>query len=112
MVAELWITGLPTPAKTRLIEALHARLASQSIQIRLCHQNTPDELELDGGRALVLHVHAQADADALVEARRITWSSRSPDLVLATEWEAVGRAVQRILDLLARRGVLSNIERT
>jgi hypothetical protein len=109
MVAELWITGLPTPAKARLIKALEARLASLPVRIRACHEDTQAPRDESGP---VLHVHAQADADAFVEARRSMSSSRLPDLVLATEWEAVGRGVQRILDLLDRRGLLNEVERT
>jgi hypothetical protein len=108
MVAELWITGLPTPAKTRLIEALETRLASLPVLIRASQRDAPAPR---GERGVVLHVHAQADADAFVEAHQSASSARSPDLVLATEWEAVGCGVQRVLDLLDRRGVLSEVER-
>ena len=96
----LLITGLPSPGKTRLVDALQRRLPPADIAIRVSS---------DGPRPTepaALHVHAETDFEALVEgdlpARD---ASKGAALVVRVDWEPVERSVKRVVEILLARGI-------
>lgn len=92
----LLVTGLPSPAKTRFVDALSRRLGPGHMIVGA----------LPGAHAGValLHVHAETDADALVEG---PWPPRHaaapPEVVVRVDWEPVSASVDRVVDTLRTR---------
>jgi hypothetical protein len=102
MLAEyrLLVTGLPSPGKTRLVDALRRRL--QPSQVSVCvSSDGPQSAELP-----VLHVHAETDLEAMVEgALPAGNTAKGAELVVAVDWEPLERSVHRVVNRLIERGV-------
>ena len=95
----LLITGLPSPGKTRLVDALQRRLLPSTIAIRV---------STDGllPATTALHVHAETDIEALVEGDLPARAyAKGAQLVVPVDWEPVERSVTRVIETLAARGV-------
>jgi predicted metal-dependent RNase len=94
------VTGLPSPGKTRLVEALRERLRVDGIAV-----------EASGGtddHRPVVRVHAETDLEALIEgAPVVTRSARGADVIVPVDWEAPSRSVARIVELLIARGLVA-----
>lgn len=102
MLAELTllITGLPSPGKARLVNALAGRLRPSNIAVRLA-RDAPSPFE-----RFILHVHAETDLEALVEGGLPAYeSSKGAQVVVPVDWEPVERSVARVLDSLSASGV-------
>lgn len=91
------VTGLASPGKTRLVEALDRRLRSAGIAVQastVC------------SAVRGLHVHAETDLDSLIEGHLV---ARTPlhkaDLVVRVDWEPVERSVTRVIEQLVTRGI-------
>ncbi len=103
LTAEVIVTGLASPGKTRLVEALRRRLSPARMVVRVGAIRQVRNTE-----AAVLHVHAETDLEAMVEgglqpgARE---ASRRADLLVAVDWERVERSVNRVVEALIARGV-------
>lgn len=97
------VTGLASPGKTRLVEALRRRLEPATLTVRVGATR-----QLIGADAAIFHVHAETDLDAMVEgglqsiARH---ASRDADLLVPVDWERVEHSVNRVIDALIARGV-------
>jgi hypothetical protein len=92
----LLVTGLPSPGKTRFVDALSRRLGpGHTIVGSLPGAHT--------GAAL-LHVHAETDVEALVEG---AWpprhAARRAELVVRVDWEPINTSVDRVLETLRTR---------
>ena len=92
MVSELMLslTGMPSPGKARLAQALEAAGLSLS-------KSAPD-----------LRVHAETDLEALLEPGLLTGThadAAAADLVIAVDWESTAHSVGRVIELVAARGV-------
>jgi hypothetical protein len=91
------VTGLASPGKTRLVEALDRRLRPAGIAVQ-------------AGTACSavrgLHVHAETDFDSLIEGHLV---ARTPlhkaDVVVRVDWEPVERSVTRVIAQLVTRGI-------
>ncbi|MGQ0732090.1 MAG: hypothetical protein ACT4QD_00380 [Acidobacteriota bacterium] len=101
------VTGLASAGKARLVAALERRLRPARISVRGLASNAPPE----PGEA-VLHVHAESDLEAMVEGalqaaeRR---SARAAHLVVPVDWEPVDRSVNRAIESLRARGVVTDV---
>ena len=87
----LLVTGLPSPGKTRLVGALAVRFGSTNIIVGA----------LPGAGVSVLHVHAEADIDGLVEGSGPRDAARGARVVIPVDWEPVEQSVARIAATLA-----------
>ena len=95
----LLITGLPSPGKARLVDALQRRLRPSDIAIRVSADGVPP-------LAPTLHVHAETDLEALVEGRLPARDcSTDAELVVPVDWEPVERSVSRVVATLVARGI-------
>lgn len=91
------VTGLASPGKTRLIEALDRRLRPAGIAV---HASTA--CSSVGG----LHVHAETDLDSLIEGHLVARTLlHKADLVVRVDWEPVERSVTRVIEQLVTRGI-------
>ena len=102
MLAELTllITGLPSPGKARLVDALQGRLRPANISVR-SRREAPELLAIP-----ILHVHAETDLEAFVEGGlRDSDSAKGAQVVVPVDWEPVDRSVTRIIDSLSANGV-------
>lgn len=93
----LLVTGLPSTGKTRLVDALSRRLGGGGIIVG----------SLPGAHVgTVLHVHAESDAEALIEG---AWRGRddreAAQVVVRVDWERVDASVERVLQALHARTV-------
>jgi MoxR-like ATPase len=90
----LLVTGLPSPGKTRLVDALASRLPGSNIIVGCLPGATPS--------TVLLHVHAETDVDGLVEG---AWcdgaAARDAALVVRVDWEPVEQSVARVIQTLA-----------
>ena len=93
------VTGTTSPGKARLLGALERVLAPAGIAVV-----SPSRGALPGH---ALHVHAEADIDALLETRPGTEgaSARRADLLVPVDWEATSHSVRRVIAALVARGV-------
>jgi len=87
----LLVTGLPSPGKARLVDALAERFGATNILVGA----------LPGGGASVLHVHAETDADGLVEGHGPRDTARTARVVIPVDWEPVEKSVARVAATLA-----------
>jgi hypothetical protein len=91
------VTGLASPGKTRLVEALDRRLRPAGIAV----QASTVYSAVRG-----LHVHAETDLDSLIEGHLV---ARAPlhkaDVVVRVDWEPVERSVTRVIEQLVTRGI-------
>ena len=96
----LLVTGLPSPGKARLVDALEGRLRPSNISVRMgSHARGPAEMP-------ILHVHAESDLEALIEGGLPEReSSKGAQLVVPVDWEPVDRSVMRIIETLSASGV-------
>ena len=95
------VTGLPSAGKTRFVHALQHRLDAWHLPVRA-----------SGGPALpadvtVLHVHADTDVEAFVEGDLAGHSSRGAQVVVSVDWESMERSVDRVIEALHTRGLLT-----
>jgi len=96
----LLITGLPSPGKTRLVDALAGRLQPSRISVRIGGQAAR------GAESPILHVHAQTDIEGFIEGGLPdAQSAKGAQLVVSVDWEPVDRSVTRIIDTLTAQGV-------
>jgi hypothetical protein len=85
----LSLTGLPSPGKARLAQALEAaglHIAPSSDSLR---------------------IHAESDLEGLVDAgpqRETREAARDADLVIPVDWERPQESVRRVQELIASRG--------
>jgi hypothetical protein len=92
----LLVTGLPSPGKTRFVDALARRLGPTHTIVGA----------LPGAHAgsALLHIHAETDVEALVEGplppRRAT---QRAELIVRVDWEPVAASVDRVLETLRTR---------
>jgi hypothetical protein len=96
------VTGTTSPGKARLVSALERALTPSGIAVV-----SPGRTGTPG---LVLHVHAEADIDALLETGPGTegaWARRA-DLLVPVDWEATPHSVRRVIAALVARGVEVN----
>ena len=103
--ATVFVTGLASSGKARLVDALQLRLAPAHIDVRAAQPSTP-------GNAPALHVHAETDIEALIEGGLKTASqqdARHADLVVPVDWESAERSVSRVIEALVERG-LADVE--
>jgi len=98
--AVIVVTGLPSPGKTRLVEALSDRLRNDRITVEASlHAN-----DCRPG----IHVHAETDLEALVEgAGSPVAAARGADVVVPVDWESPTRSVARVVELLTARGLVA-----
>jgi len=99
----VFVTGLASSGKARLIDALRERLASAHIDVHAGEPVSPDD-------AHSLHVHAETDVEALIEGGLKTPSrqhAERADLVVPVDWESTARSVSRVIAALAERGLTS-----
>lgn len=97
----VFVTGLASRGKARLIDALRERLASAQIDVRT------GELPLEDDDA-ALRVHAETDVEALIEGGLRTASRRDAeraDLIVPVDWESTDRSVSRVMAALVERGL-------
>jgi hypothetical protein len=92
----LLVTGLPSPGKTQLVDALSDRLGS-ALVVAGTRATQP-------APAPTLHVHAETDFEAWVEG---DWPSRDAarhaELVVKVDWESVERSVDRVMKALGAK---------
>ncbi len=94
------VTGLSSPGKARLVEALEHRLRSTGISVR----GTSDERL--SNTVWRLHVHAETDLEGMVEGRlAANDASQGAEVVIPVDWEPVERSVKRVVERLVSRGV-------
>jgi hypothetical protein len=94
------VTGTISPGKARLLAALERELTPHGIAIA-----SPDRGSFRASPAL--HVHAEADIDALLETNpgsEGAWARRA-DLLVPVDWEATSQSVRRVIAALHARGV-------
>jgi hypothetical protein len=92
----LLVTGLPSPGKTRFVDALARRLGPNHTIVGA----------LPGAHvgSALLHVHAETDVEALVEGPLLPPSTvNRPELVVRVDWEPVAASVDRVLETLRTR---------
>ena len=95
------VTGLASPGKTRLVEALERTLRPAAIAV---HVSTSLPSAVRG-----LHVHAETDLDSLIEGRLISRALlHKADVVVPVDWEAVERSVRRVIERLVARGIATS----
>ena len=95
----LLVTGLPSPRKTRFVDALVRRLGSSHVIVG----------SLPGAHAgaVLLHVHAETDVEALLEGTPLPdQTARCADLVVRVDWEPLADCVDRVVDALRLRTAL------
>jgi hypothetical protein len=93
------VTGTTSPGKARLMSALDRALAPAGIVVVSPGRTSATDL--------VLHVHAEADIDALLESgpgSEGAWARRA-DLLVPVDWEATPHSVRRVIAALIARGV-------
>lgn len=92
------VTGLASPGKTRLVEALGRRLRPAGVAVQASTTSCSD--------VRGLHVHAETDLDSLIEGHLV---ARTPlhkaDVVVRVDWEPVERSVTRVIEQLVTRGI-------
>jgi hypothetical protein len=96
------VTGIASPGKRRLVEALRARLSASGLRVESCWEPRPSA----SGR-VALHVHADTDLDALVESGQrggLLAASGGADVRVPVDWEGVDGSVRRIVEALDARG--------
>jgi hypothetical protein len=91
------VTGLPSPGKTRLVEALSDRLRQEGIAV----EASPDVND----HRHPIRVHAETDLEALVEGP--VHAARGADVVVPVDWESPTRSVARVVELLIARGLVA-----
>jgi hypothetical protein len=92
----LLVTGLPSPGKTRFVDALSRRLGPGHMVVGTL-PGAPAGGEL-------LHVHAETDVEALVEGPYLPrQAAPRPELVVRVDWEPVSASVDRVLETLRTR---------
>lgn len=85
----LLLTGMPSPGKARLKEALEAT------EVEIASAPTP------------VRVHAETDLEALLEPelqRETRAAAAQADIVVPVDWERTERSVQRVIAFLGRQG--------
>jgi hypothetical protein len=103
--AAVFVTGLASSGKARLIDALRERLAGRHIDVRT---GPPSSLEDERS----LHVHAETDVEALIEGGLKTiprQEAQRADLIVPVDWESTDRSVSRVIAALHDRG-LADVE--
>ena len=94
------VTGLASPGKARLIDALRQRLACTGVVV--------ESRRPKGDEVLALCVHAETDLEALVEGAPVAArAARDADLIVPVDWEATSRSVARIVEWLIGRGIVA-----
>ena len=97
----VFVTGLASSGKSRLVDALRERLAAAHITVRTAQSPSP-------GGAPSLHVHAETDVEALIEGGLKTVSrqeAQRADLIVPVDWESTDRSVSRVVAALHDRGL-------
>lgn len=95
------VTGLASPGKARLIDALQSRLRGTGVTVE-------PQGRFHDGNSPALRVHAETDLEALVEgAPVVARAARDADLIVPVDWEAPARSVTRVMELLIARGVVA-----
>ena len=95
------VTGLASPGKTRLVEALERKLRPAAIAV---HASTSLPSAIRG-----LHVHAETDLDSLIEGRLISRALlHKADVVVPVDWEPVERSVRRVIERFVARGIATS----
>jgi hypothetical protein len=85
----LLLTGMPSPGKARLKEALEAT------DVAIGNAPTP------------VRVHAETDLEALLEPglqRETRAAAAQADIVVPVDWERTERSVQRVIAFLGKQG--------
>ena len=89
----LLVTGLPSPGKTRFVDALSRRLGPGHMIV--------GALPGAPAGAALLHVHAETDLEALVEGPyQPRHTPPRPELVVRVDWEPVNASVDRVLETM------------
>ena len=89
----LLVTGLPSQGKTRFVEALASRVGPGNVVV--------GSLPGANAGAVLVHVHAESDVEALVEG---AWPDRTAAktaaVVVRVDWEPTEVSVERVLRTL------------
>jgi hypothetical protein len=100
----VYVTGLASSGKRRLVSALKERLSEAHLDVHAISGPAPPPTDV------TLHVHAETDLEALVEgglqsAARDT--ARDAEVVVPVDWERIERSVDRVIEALIARGLAS-----
>jgi len=104
----VWISGVASPGKSRLISALQDRLAP--LGVRLHSSDGPPSPAGSVRRTAIVHVHAETDLEALLEPHLLAGSRAAAgvaELQIPVDWEGVERSVARVYERLLTRGILA-----
>lgn len=107
-VALVWVSGVASTGKSRLLAALEDRLAP--IGVRLQSSDGPPHRTGGVRSAALVHVHAETDLEALLEPHLLSGSRAAADvaeLLVPVDWEAAERSVVRVCELLMTRGIIA-----
>jgi hypothetical protein len=94
------VTGTASPGKARLVAALDRALKPDGIGVEAASHGV-------SVGSHCLHVHAEADIDALLESGPGSeggWARRA-DLLVPVDWEPTAHSLRRVVDALVARGV-------
>lgn len=89
------VTGLPSTAKGRFVDALSRRLGTDHAVVSWFYGAHPASVQL--------HVHAESSAEALIEGGWLERSAGRPDLVVHLDSEALDASIGRVLRTLRAR---------
>jgi hypothetical protein len=96
--AAILVTGLASPQKGRLVDALATQLDGIAVVVR-------SVTALSSPTDIVLRVHAETDLEAMVEGQSDdSASARAADVVVPVDWEPLARSLTRITEALIARG--------
>jgi hypothetical protein len=100
----VYVTGLASTGKSQLVSALRERLSPTSLDVHAISGPAPPPTDA------TLHIHAETDLEALVEGRLQSAASataRNAEVLVPVDWEPVERSVNRVIEALISRGLVS-----
>ena len=96
--AVIVVTGLASPQKARLVDALVTQFDGIASVVRSA-SGSPAPADV------VLRVHAETDLEAMVEGQSDdSVLARAADVVVPVDWEPLSRSLARITEALVARG--------
>jgi hypothetical protein len=100
----VYVTGLASTGKSRLVNALRERLSAANVDVHAISGPAPPPTDA------TLHIHAESDLEALVEGRLQSAAraiARNAEVLVPVDWEPVERSVNRVIEALIGRGLVS-----
>jgi hypothetical protein len=100
----VYVTGLASTGKSQLVSALRERLSPTNLDVHPISGPAPPSTDA------TLHIHAETDLEALVEGRlqaAARATARSAEVLVPVDWEPVERSVNRVIEALIGRGLVS-----